>query len=68
MYHLDSVWPLCGLGGYGGSRVPLVLAGRYRCSLDDRQVGEARSASTTFEAGDKATICSLFSRIDCIMT
>jgi hypothetical protein len=27
---LVLVWPLCGSGGEGGSRVPLALAGRYR--------------------------------------
>jgi hypothetical protein len=56
------------LGGYGGSRVPLALAGRYRCSLNGRRAGAARSAQTTFEAGDQATVHSSFLLVDGIRT
>ena len=33
-----------------------------------RGAGSARSAGSSFEAGEKAAVCSLISRIDCNMT
>ena len=38
------VWPLCGSGGWGGRRVPLALAGRYRWAHWGRQAGAGAGA------------------------
>jgi hypothetical protein len=59
------VWPLCGSGGEGGSRVPLAIGWEVPVRSRRSASGSGTKRTDVFEAGDKATVHTLFCSIEC---
>jgi hypothetical protein len=56
---LVLVWPLCGSGGEGGSRVPLAFGWEVPVSIHGRQAGSGKERGTRRGARDVfQTICN----------